>query len=91
LHSLGGVEITDKATAATKATGAKLMHELRDSWVKTSGYPELSMYINYAHGDEKIWQIYGRDKLPRLAALKKKWDPKNAFSFNNGLPSKYPN
>lgn len=55
-----------------------LAQELREDFVVTSGYPELRVYVNYAHGDEKLEQIYGADKLPRLASLKKKWDPENA-------------
>ncbi|XXG99711.1 acyl-CoA thioesterase [Hypoxylon texense] len=67
-----------------------LGRELRDDFVTTSGYPDLSVYINYAYGDEEIEQIYGKDKLPRLAQLKKTWDPNDFFSYNNKLPNKYP-
>jgi hypothetical protein len=73
----------------TKAAGAQTGNELRDSWVKTSGYSDLSIYVNYAHGDENLSQIYGRDKLRRLAGLKKTWDPKNVFGYNNALPTTY--
>ncbi|RYP44388.1 hypothetical protein DL768_009154 [Monosporascus sp. mg162] len=67
-----------------------LARELRDDFAATSGYPDLSVYVSYAHGDEKIEQIYGRDKLPRLVALKGKWDPDNVFAYNNALPTKLP-
>ena len=70
--------------------GDRLGRELRDSWALTSGYPELSVYVNYAHGDEMLQQRYGDRKLPRLAALKKKWDPNNVFAYNNVLPTTYP-
>jgi hypothetical protein len=30
--------------------------------------------------------MYGKEKLPRLLDLKKKWDPQALFSFNNPLP-----
>lgn len=73
---------------AAKA-GDRLGRELRDSWASTSGYPELSVYVSYAHGDEKLSQRYGRGKLPRLAALKKEWDPDNVFAYNNALPTEY--
>lgn len=56
----------------------------------TSGYPELAVYVNYARGDESLEQIYGQGNFPRLAALKKEWDPSGVFSFNNGLPTEYP-
>ncbi|KAI5868214.1 hypothetical protein GGS23DRAFT_544560 [Durotheca rogersii] len=61
--------------------------ELRDDFQATSGYPELSAYVNYAWGDETAEQIYGRNKLPRLIALKKKWDPNNVFGYSNPIPT----
>ncbi|CAJ2507153.1 Uu.00g083390.m01.CDS01 [Anthostomella pinea] len=64
--------------------------QLRADFVATSGYPELSVYVCYAWGDETLEQIYGRDKLPRLLALKKTWDPDNVFEYSNALPTKYP-
>ncbi|KAI2618201.1 hypothetical protein GGR54DRAFT_189856 [Hypoxylon sp. NC1633] len=73
------------------SNGETLARGLRDSWVKTSGYSEISIYVNYAHGDEELWQKYGRDKLPRLSALKKQWDPTNVFGFNNALPTSWGN
>jgi FAD/FMN-containing dehydrogenase len=36
-------------------------------------------YINFAHGDESLEDIYG-ESLPRLRELKKKWDPENRFN-----------
>ncbi|KAJ2997448.1 hypothetical protein NUW58_g649 [Xylaria curta] len=66
-----------------------LARAMREDFVATSGYPNLSVYVSYAHGDEKLEQIYG-DSLPRLVALKKKWDPKNIFRFNSGLPTEWP-
>lgn len=72
--------------------GDRLGRELRDSWTKTGGYAKEggTIYVNYAHGDESIERVYGVNKLPRLAALKKKWDPRNVFRFNNPLPTSYP-
>jgi len=74
----------------TIADGIQLAHTLRRTWDEASGYPEHSIYVNYAHGDETVEQVYRADKLPRLAALKKKWDPSNVFRFNNPLPTYYP-
>ncbi|KAF4953187.1 hypothetical protein FGADI_6162 [Fusarium gaditjirri] len=64
--------------------------EIRRDIAATSGYSEITTFVNYAHGDETLEQIYGKDKLARLAALKKIWDPNEVFSFNNGLPTWYP-
>lgn len=60
--------------------------ELRDDLVATSGYPGLAAYVSYAWGDETAEQKFGRDKLPRLVQLKKKWDPDNVFGYCNPLP-----
>lgn len=53
----------------------------------TSGYDSPAVYVNYAHGDETLANRYGEKKLDRLIRLKKKWDPKNIFGFNNALPT----
>ncbi|KAI1778736.1 FAD-binding domain-containing protein [Hypoxylon cercidicola] len=45
--------------------------ELRSGFAATSGYPDLAVYVSYAKGDENLEQICGKDKLPRLVALKK--------------------
>ena len=92
-HSQLSVLTTSGNAAGDPAAeaGNQLGRELRNSWAATSGYPELSVYVNYAHGDETLEQRYGRDKLPRLASLKKTWDPSNVFAYNNALPTKYPN
>ncbi|OTA99601.1 hypothetical protein M426DRAFT_254280 [Hypoxylon sp. CI-4A] len=66
-----------------------LARELRQEFVATSGYPDLSVYVSYAWGDETLEQIYGKKKLPRLAALKKQWDPDNVFGYHNALPTEY--
>lgn len=36
-------------------------------------------YINFAHGDEPLNEIYGED-LPKLQKLKKRYDPQNKFN-----------
>ncbi|KAJ4304906.1 hypothetical protein N0V90_000434 [Kalmusia sp. IMI 367209] len=80
----------DEGDNVTDVASTALGLELRDDLVATSGFPELTVFVNYAHGDEKLEQIYGKEKLPRLAALKKTWDPQQVFSWNNGLPTQYP-
>ncbi|KAK0622036.1 hypothetical protein B0T17DRAFT_609009 [Bombardia bombarda] len=76
----------EPAQRAAQAVG----QELRRDLAATSAYPELTVFLNYARGDETKEQIYSKCKLPRLAALKKKWDPTNAFGFNNPVPMRYP-
>ncbi|KAI1120067.1 FAD-binding domain-containing protein [Nemania abortiva] len=61
--------------------------ELRADLFATSGYPDLSVYVSYAYGDETPEQKFGQHKLPRLIELKKKWDPDNVFGYCNPLPT----
>ncbi|KAL8990177.1 MAG: hypothetical protein Q9169_008190 [Polycauliona sp. 2 TL-2023] len=59
---------------------------LRDELVATSGFKNLTTYINYAFGDEgpEVW--YGKQNLPRLVRLKNRWDPSNRFGAGNPIP-----
>ncbi|KAM7188985.1 hypothetical protein V8F33_010319 [Rhypophila sp. PSN 637] len=76
--------------STTESAAGKLGRDLRSSFAIQSGYPGgLAVYSNYAKGDEPFESIYGREKLPRLARLKRTWDPKNVFSFTHPLPIYY--
>lgn len=77
-------------TAEAREECIKMGNELLRDFVATSGYPDVSVYVNYASGNETVEQKFGKDKLPRLASLKIKWDPRNAFRWTNPLPTKYP-
>ncbi|KAL4869205.1 hypothetical protein BDV12DRAFT_208745 [Aspergillus spectabilis] len=54
------------------------------------GVRRVAVYVNYAKGDETLDQIYGVEKLPRLARLKGGYDPGNVFQFHHAIPSLYP-
>lgn len=82
LYSMFQMGWTDPS--ATDAANA-LAIELRNTVVSTSGYSGLTTYVSYAHGEETLEQKYGANKLPRLQALKKKWDPRNVFAYNNAI------
>jgi FAD/FMN-containing dehydrogenase len=47
------------------------------------GREELHAYVNYAHGDESLEEVYGHQgwRLDRLRKLKKQYDPENRFGF----------
>lgn len=75
--------------AVTQKAAQALGRELRDDFRATSGFEGPRVFVNYARGDETLEQIYSKQNLPRLSNLKKQWDPKNAFSFNNAIPSRY--
>ncbi|KAI1115594.1 FAD binding domain-containing protein [Nemania sp. NC0429] len=48
--------------------------KLRKYWSASAGTPKPESYINFAHGDEPLSQIYG-SSLSKLQVLKKKYDP----------------
>ncbi|KAH7139584.1 hypothetical protein B0J13DRAFT_586213 [Dactylonectria estremocensis] len=62
---------------------ADLGVELRQILHKATGKEEMSVYVNYAFGDETPRQWYGSEqwRQDRLKALKGKYDPKGKFSF----------
>ena len=39
----------------------------------------MCRYMNFAHGDESLEEIYGQS-LPRLRELKQQWDPQGVFN-----------
>lgn len=43
----------------------------------------MHTYVNYAHGDETLQELYGYEawRVSRLESLKSKYDPKGHFSF----------
>lgn len=45
----------------------------------------LEVYVNYAHGDEGQVAWYSERKLPKLRALKSRWDPQQLFHWTNGI------
>ncbi|PVI05760.1 FAD-binding domain-containing protein [Periconia macrospinosa] len=53
--------------------------EVRSLWRSSSGFEQSRAYLNFAHGDEPLEEIYG-ESLPRLKELKKKWDPEAKFN-----------
>ena len=67
-----------------------LLNDARNSFTRTSGYDNLSLYINYGRGDESSESLYSSQKLERLTRLKREWDPYQKFSFSNPLPLHWP-
>ncbi|KAI1261812.1 FAD binding domain-containing protein [Xylariaceae sp. FL1019] len=61
------------------AEAAKFGNKVRDLLRSTSGLPRNQTYVNFAHGDEPLAEVYG-DSLARLKTLKKKYDPTNVFN-----------
>ena len=63
---------------------------MRDALVPTAGTDGLEVYVNYSSGDETLEQLYSKEKLPRLAALKNAIDPSGLFNAYHPVPSVYP-
>ncbi|GLA17566.1 hypothetical protein AnigIFM62618_004708 [Aspergillus niger] len=62
------------------------MRSIRSQFQRTSGFSEMEIYLNYAHGDEGADVWYSPQHLPKLSQLKSKWDPDELFSFNYPVP-----
>ncbi|KAH8585692.1 hypothetical protein B0O99DRAFT_646402 [Bisporella sp. PMI_857] len=86
------ITVDDPSNQTLLDAGDSFARGLQRKWNETSGYAAVggATYINYASGSESLEARYGADKLPRLAKLKKKWDPSNVFAYNNPLPTSYP-
>ncbi|KAL9088299.1 MAG: hypothetical protein Q9165_006223 [Trypethelium subeluteriae] len=52
---------------------------VRDLLRSSDGLSEHANYVNFAHGDESLQDVYGTS-LPRLQSLKKQYDPGNKFN-----------
>ncbi|KAH7087438.1 FAD binding domain-containing protein [Paraphoma chrysanthemicola] len=57
---------------------ATLGQDVRELWRNNGGGRKPASYINFAHGDESLEEVYGAS-LPRLQELKRRWDPENRF------------
>ena len=62
------------------------MQSVRAKFQKTSGFEDLSVHVNFAHGDEgpEVW--YHQRKMDNLTRLKREWDPDQLFSWFNPIP-----
>lgn len=67
-----------------------LGEEIRQLFLDGSGQSEVHAYVNYALGTEDFGELYGHEewRQKRLLALKKKYDPKGAFSYYHPIPLK---
>lgn len=57
---------------------------LRQILLDASDEPErLRAYVNYAHGDEDLREVYGWEdwRISKLRELKAKWDPENKMRY----------
>jgi FAD/FMN-containing dehydrogenase len=56
---------------------------VREMLLKGSGEDQLHAYVNYAHGDESLEEVYGHQawRLEKLRQVKRQYDPENRFGF----------
>jgi FAD/FMN-containing dehydrogenase len=68
------------------ANAAKMTQWCRDYWEALHPFSAGGAYLNFMmeEGQERVQAGY-RDNYPRLAAIKKKYDPKNFFCVNQNV------
>lgn len=76
-------------SSETHQAGIETGEKIRAAFAATSGYAGLASYVNYAHGDETLTQMFG-EYVPRLRELKDVWDPDNVFGYFHGLTTTKP-
>ncbi|KAI8172107.1 FAD binding domain containing protein [Colletotrichum sp. SAR 10_86] len=78
----------DRVAEAANAWGLRWRNEVAEPEI--SGYEEMHIYQNYAHGDEPKSAVYGYAEWrhERLSALKTSYDPHSHFSGYHNVPSK---
>lgn len=79
-------------TNSSLATAASQVgRDVRSIFIPKSGAKtgNIEVYVNYGHGDEGQLGWYTERKLPRLNALKNKYDPNKLFSHYNALEATY--
>ncbi len=59
----------------------------RENWEALSPFARSAVYVNDLGPDavERVAEVYGSQKLERLAALKGRWDPDNVFHRNANI------
>jgi hypothetical protein len=71
------------------AIASKAGHEMRHILHKAdiNMREGIHAYVNYAHGDESLEEIYGfeRWRLEKLRKLKREWVSQNKFGYYAGI------
>ncbi|KAL9112786.1 MAG: hypothetical protein Q9227_003089 [Pyrenula ochraceoflavens] len=81
--------ITYPSNGTTDADIDNLPERMRDAIAATADTDGLAVYVGFSGGDEPIEAIWSKDHLPRLAALKKQYDPNGLFNAYHPLPTVY--
>jgi hypothetical protein len=80
-----GATYSDDSVAAAADNYLQIV---RNACAATSGYGDLHVYQNYAHGDEPLEAMYGyeAERLRKLQCLKAKYDPNDVFKGYHDVP-----
>jgi FAD/FMN-containing dehydrogenase len=59
----------------------------RENWEALAPFARSAVYVNDLGPDaaERVGEVYGSQKLERLAGLKARWDPDNVFHLNANI------
>ncbi len=59
----------------------------RENWEALTPFARSGVYVNDlgTDGHERVREVYGSKKFARLAALKKRWDPRNVLHLNANI------
>ncbi|KAF5846305.1 hypothetical protein GGP41_003702 [Bipolaris sorokiniana] len=66
-------------------TADQFAEKIRSDLFSGCGNPQGNVFPNYARGNERPEQVYGKSKLPKLRSLKKKYDPRGLFNKYNSF------
>jgi FAD/FMN-containing dehydrogenase len=77
-------------SSVTGATIDNLPKKIRSAISDTAGTNGLAAYVGFSNGDEKLESLFSAEHMPRLAALKKRYDPDGLFNAYHPLPTRYP-
>jgi FAD/FMN-containing dehydrogenase len=80
----------DMLAAATwddPAEGELNISLTRENWEALTPFARSAVYVNDLGPDavDRVEEVYGSQKLERLAALKARWDPDNVFHLNANI------
>ena len=69
--------------ASLDASASEFGRLSRDILWAGSGRSKHQAYLNYAHGDETLEELYGHEpwRLQKLRRLKEEYDPEGRFNF----------
>jgi Berberine and berberine like len=85
-HRLPQFDLVIISNWITKEEDEKNISWTRDFWEAIQPYSSHKVYVNVlgVEGEDRVKEAYG-DSFPKLAALKRKYDPGNLFRLNQNI------